>query len=127
MKPNHLVSTEAFSQPLGSRHAPRPKSRKRRRLSLALQGGGSFGAFTWGVLDRLLDVENLSLDVVSGASAGAVNAVLLASGLARGGNPEAQRVLQTFWERASDKAPKQQPGVAADLTSRVLSPYQFNP
>jgi NTE family protein len=106
---------------------PTPKPRQRRRLSLALQGGGSFGAFTWGVLDRLLDEEDLSLDVVSGASAGAVNAVLLASGLASGGRPEAQRVLAAFWESASDQAPKQQPGVAADLTTRVLSPYQVNP
>ena len=49
-----------------------------RRISLALQGGGSFGAFTWGFLDRLLEEENLTIDMVSGASAGAMNAVLLA-------------------------------------------------
>ena len=54
------------------------------RLSLALQGGGSFGAFTAGVLDRLLDEPDVDFDAVSGASAGAVNAVLLASGLIEG-------------------------------------------
>src|SRR4051812_44683757 len=62
--------------------APQPGST--RRLSLALQGGGAFGAFTWGVLDRLLEEDDLALDAVSGASAGATNAVLLASGLAKG-------------------------------------------
>jgi NTE family protein len=103
------------------------EARPRRLLSLALQGGGSFGAFTWGVLDRLLDDEKLSLDVVSGASAGAVNAVLLASGMAAGGRPHAQRALHAFWEAASESGPKQQPGIAADVASRVLSPYQFNP
>src|SRR5689334_17406791 len=51
---------------------------RQRRLSLALQGGGSFGAFTWGVLDRLLETDALALDTISGASAGAVNAVILA-------------------------------------------------
>ena len=63
---------------------------KRRRLSLALQGGGAFGAFTWGVLDRLLEADEIDFDAVSGASAGAINAVLLASGLARGGRDEAR-------------------------------------
>src|SRR4051812_20113907 len=65
-----------------------PNRKQRKRLSLALQGGGAFGAFTWGVLDRLLE-EDIDLDAVSGASAGAINAVLLASGLARGGRSEA--------------------------------------
>jgi len=68
--------------------APQPGDK--RRLSLALQGGGAFGAFTWGVLDRLLEENDLELDAVSGASAGAINAVLLASGLAKGGPDEAR-------------------------------------
>ena len=64
--------------------AAEPRSNKR-RLSLALQGGGAFGAFTWGVLDRLLEEEHdLELDAVSGASAGAINAVLLALGVGHG-------------------------------------------
>jgi NTE family protein len=55
-----------------------------RRLSLALQGGGSLGAFAWGVLDRLLEEEDLTFDALSGASAGAVNAVIVAAGLLAG-------------------------------------------
>jgi NTE family protein len=105
---------------------PKPRSNKR-RLSLALQGGGSFGAFTWGVLDRLLDEDDLVLDAVSGASAGAVNAVLLASGLSEGGRAGAQQSLERFWKRASDAAPKAQSGPALAMATSVLSPYQFNP
>ncbi|MGB6655741.1 MAG: patatin-like phospholipase family protein, partial [Methylovirgula sp.] len=60
------------------------------RLSLALQGGGSFGAFTWGVLDRPLEDSDIDFDTVSGTSAGAINAALLAAGLAEGG-PRAAR------------------------------------
>jgi NTE family protein len=98
-----------------------------RWLSLALQGGGSFGAFTWGVLDRLLEEDDIRLDAVSGASAGAVNAVLLASGLADGGRTEAQKRLERFWRRVSEAAPKAKAGVAVDVATRVFSPYQFNP
>ena len=107
---------------------PATKSKsKKMRLSLALQGGGSFGAFTWGVLDRLLDEGHISLDAVSGASAGAVNAVLLASGLADGGRADAQNRLERFWKRASEAAPRVQSGVSVAIATRVLSPYQFNP
>ena len=79
--------------------ADRPK---RPLLSLALQGGGSFGAFTWGVLDRLLREETFAFDMVSGASAGAINAVVLANGLAGGGPREAREQLDRFWRRVSD-------------------------
>lgn len=99
----------------------------KRRLALALQGGGSFGAFTWGVLDRLLDDEHIALDAVSGASAGAVNAMLLASGLAEGGRAKAQERLQRFWKHASEAAPRAKGGVAIDMATRMVSPYQFNP
>jgi NTE family protein len=75
-----------------------------RRLSLALQGGGSFGAFTWGVLDRLLEEPNCGLDSISGASAGTVNAVLLASGLVEGGREGARARLRRFWRRMTDEA-----------------------
>jgi NTE family protein len=105
---------------------PRRKSAKR-RLSLALQGGGSFGAFTWGVLDRLLEEEDLAFDAVSGASAGALNAIVLASGLKRGGNAEARRSLNRFWEAVSEAPPKTSAGMAVDLATRFVSPYQFNP
>jgi NTE family protein len=75
-----------------------------RKLSLALQGGGSFAAFTWGVLDRLLDERDCDLDAISGASAGAVNAVLLACGLVEGGRHGAQSRLRQFWTRMTNDA-----------------------
>ncbi|WP_262271534.1 patatin-like phospholipase family protein [Microvirga yunnanensis] len=105
----------------------RRTSAKKRRISLALQGGGSFGAFTWGVLDRLLEEETISFDAVSGASAGAVNATLLASGLAQGGPSAARAALERFWKRASEAAPRVHAGFAAEVAVRHLSPYQFNP
>ncbi len=71
-------------------------------LALALQGGGSFGAFTWGVLDRLLAEPSVPLAAISGASAGAVNGVLLADGLLAGGREEARRRLARFWHLLSD-------------------------
>src|SRR5262245_32094114 len=70
-------------------------------INLALQGGGAHGAFTWGVLDELLSDGRIAIDSVSGASAGAVNAVMLADGLARGGPEEARRRLADFWRAAS--------------------------
>jgi len=117
---------QVHPSPTISARIVKPKKNKR-RLSLALQGGGSFGAFTWGVLDRLLDEDDLVLDAVSGASAGAVNAVLLASGLSEGGRTGAQQKLEHFWKRASDTAPRAQSGPALAIATSVLSPYQFNP
>jgi NTE family protein len=75
-----------------------------RKLSLALQGGGSFAAYTWGVLERLLEEPGCEFDVVSGASAGAVNAALLASGLIEGGREGAHALLRKFWTRISTEA-----------------------
>ncbi|HLH12800.1 MAG TPA: patatin-like phospholipase family protein [Methylovirgula sp.] len=108
-----------------------------RRLSLALQGGGSFGAFTWGVLDRLLEEQNVAVDTVSGTSAGAINAVLLAAGLAEGGAQAARAKLARFWERLSRTAAFGPFGGAAGFApgasgtfsfwTRLLSPYQYNP
>ena len=70
-------------------------------ITLALQGGGSLGAFTWGVLDRLLDRPELRIQAVSGASAGAMSAAMLAQGLATGGPAEAKRLLEDFWCRVA--------------------------
>jgi NTE family protein len=78
---------------------PAPPPWPPRRLSLALQGGGSFSAFTWGVLDRLLDDDECDFDAISGASAGAINAVLLACGLVQGGREGARALLMQFWTR----------------------------
>jgi NTE family protein len=103
------------------------------RLSLALQGGGSFGAFTAGVLDRLLDEPDVDFDAVSGASAGAVNAVLLASGLIEG-RAAAKARLERFWKRMSQSTAFLPKASLVSLMSASpflhllsLSPYQFNP
>src|SRR2546422_2083829 len=66
-------------------------------IDLALQGGGAHGAFTWGVLDRLLEERRLSFDAISGTSAGAINAVLLAAGLIEDGPAGALEKLARFW------------------------------
>lgn len=78
---------------------------QRRRIDLALQGGGSHGAFTWGVLDRLLEEEWLEIAGVSGTSAGAMNAVALAAGLMEGGRVGAQAALRRFWEKVAEASP----------------------
>jgi NTE family protein len=112
------------------RSFPKPARATTRRLSLALQGGGALGAFTWGVLDRLLQEEHISFDAVSGASAGAMNAVLLASGLAQGGPAAARASLERFWRKVSDAGrPSRLASSNAALNAMAprLSPYQFNP
>jgi NTE family protein len=81
-----------------------PQSWPPRKLSLALQGGGSFGAFTWGVLERLLEQPDCDFDAISGASVGAVNAVLLACGLVEGGREGARKLLARFWNRVTTEA-----------------------
>src|SRR5919198_279760 len=78
---------------------------KARVLNLALQGGGSYGAFTWGVLDRLLEDERIELDGLSGASAGAMNAAVLAYGFTTGGRLGARQALRRFWESVAASAP----------------------
>jgi NTE family protein len=118
----------------------------RKKINLALQGGGAHGAFTWGVLDHILDDERLAIEGISGASAGAVNAVMLADGLARGGPAEAKTRLADFWRAASlggDLPALQRAAVERlfsflplegspaaawfDALSRYLSPYDLNP
>ena len=79
--------------------APKPSNRK--KINLGLQGGGAHGAFTWGVLDYLLEDERIDIEGISGTSAGAMNAVMLADGLARGGPEEARKRLAEFWRAAS--------------------------
>ncbi|MGE5546082.1 MAG: patatin-like phospholipase family protein [Solirubrobacterales bacterium] len=73
-------------------------------ITLALQGGGTHGAFTWGVLDRLLEEERLGIEGISATSAGAVNGALLVSGMARGGRAEARELLRRFWWHLADSS-----------------------
>jgi NTE family protein len=76
-----------------------PKAEK--SVSLALQGGGAHGAFTWGVLDALLEDGRLAIEAITGASAGSVNAVVLAEGWLEGGADGAREQLSRFWQRVS--------------------------
>src|SRR5258708_38966456 len=77
---------------------------RKRRINLALQGGGAHGAFTWGVLDRLLEDERIAIEGISGTSAGALNAAILAQGFVRGGSAGARQALDAFRRRISDGA-----------------------
>src|SRR5260370_26117257 len=83
---------------------PPPTPAATRRINVALQGGGSHGAFSWGVLDRLLEDGRIDIDGISGTSAGAMNATVLAYGLASGGHEEARRLLEVFWRRIAERA-----------------------
>ncbi len=124
----------------------RKKSSPVKTISLALQGGGAHGAYSWGVLDRLLADDRLRIEGISGTSAGAMNAVVLAHGMVKGGSTGARDALKCFWDSIADM-----PGFGAftnplvekyvlhwqldqlpqyqffDQLSRSLSPYQLNP
>ncbi len=114
-------------------------------VALALQGGGSHGAFTWGVLDRLLEEERLAVESLSGASAGAINAAVLASGYLAGGRTGAKDALAELW-RSVGEVGRLSPlgsnplahllggefgawltGSSMRALSRLASPYQLNP
>ena len=73
-------------------------------VDLALQGGGSHGAFTWGVLDRLLEEPWLKIEAISGTSAGAMNAAVLVSGFMQGGAEGARSALDAYWRRVAEAA-----------------------
>ncbi|HEU5046892.1 MAG TPA: patatin-like phospholipase family protein [Rickettsiales bacterium] len=115
-------------------------------INLALQGGGAHGAYTWGVLDRLLEDKRLVIDGISGTSAGAMNAAVLADGYAENGREGAREALDTFWYNVSElgklspiqHAPFQKlfklwnmdwsPSfMFFDVLTRIFSPYQTNP
>ena len=124
----------------------RSPAAKTKRINLALQGGGAHGAFTWGVLDRLLEDERIELEGISGTSAGAMNAAVLTDGYEKGGAAGARRALDAFWERISefsafnpvrsnpfdkwfgnwnlDKSPA---AMWWDMVGRMFSPYDLNP
>jgi NTE family protein len=117
-----------------------------KRVNLALQGGGSHGAFTWGVLDALLDDGRLEIEALSGTSAGAINAAILLQGWAKGGRDGARQELSRFWHELGTLAVASpihrtpldrlqgnwnlddSPGALwADLIQRSLTPWQRNP
>jgi NTE family protein len=125
-------------------HWPRGPGTK--RINLALQGGGAHGAFAWGVLDRLLEDGRIEIEAISGTSAGAMNAVVAAEGLMKGGPEHARMRLEEFWRRISVEALSSpvrrsfldmlftrwsldhNPALTFfDMVTRVVSPYQFNP
>ena len=132
--------------PRTSSPAPTTSDRPPISVDLALQGGGAHGAFTWGVLDRLLQEPWLRIDGISGTSAGAMNAAVLADGHAAGGAEGARAALEAFWRRVSGAAQfsplRRTPldvllgrwtldyspaFIAMDLASRLFSPYDLNP
>jgi NTE family protein len=115
-------------------------------VDLALQGGGAHGAFTWGVIDRLLEEPWLGVEAVSGTSAGAMNAAVMADGFIAGGAQGAKDALAAFWRRVSDAAAwsplRRSPidvmlgkwsldtspaFITLDIMSRLFSPYDLNP
>ena len=131
-----------WSKAFGKRKHQAPRRRGPKSVNLALQGGGAHGAFTWGVLDRLLEEPWLGIDGISGTSAGAMNAAVLAHGMAVGGREAARATLEDFWRRVSRAAllsPFQRTPVdrmtgtwsldhsptfiAMDLMARLISPY----
>lgn len=129
-----------------ARPAPAPQRDGQFLIDLALQGGGSHGAFTWGVLDRLLEEPRLRIGGILGTSAGAMNAAVLADGYAEGGANGARAALDRFWREVSraallsplrrrpldvlmgrwtlDSSPA---FLALDLAARLFSPYDANP
>jgi len=105
---------------------------KRRPISLALQGGGAHGAYTWGVLDRLSEHETLDITAISATSAGAMNAVAYAAGLSKGGPEGARRELESLWRRISEASAALgafgPAGFAfATALQSIASPYDLNP
>ena len=103
-----------------------------RPISLALQGGGAHGAYTWGVLDRLTREESLQIEAISATSAGALNAVAFAAGRAKGGPEGARKELESLWRKVSDASSALgafgQAGLAmATALQSLASPYDLNP
>lgn len=115
-----------------------------KRVGIALQGGGAHGAFTWGVLDRLLEVDDLVADAMCGTSAGAVNAVTCAYGLHVGGPKKAKELLEQLWRKIALTGVFFKPGMFDKIygngdiynspgymffnnLTQFLSPYNFNP
>ncbi|HET9763599.1 MAG TPA: patatin-like phospholipase family protein, partial [Casimicrobiaceae bacterium] len=129
-KPRSVISAML---PFLQRLRPRPQP-ARTPIGLALQGGGSWGAYTWGVLDIMLASRRVTIAQLSGTSAGAINAAIVASALAKGSSLRAREALAAFWRRiAAPTLPLSEPVQEAWRESvgvwllGVVSPYQANP
>lgn len=145
MQDSNLCSDDLRGPTNGCAGPDGAEGSSRQRIAVALQGGGSHGAFTWGVLDRLLREEKLEIVGISGTSAGAMNAAILADGLRLSGAPAARTALDRYWEEVGHL-----PGFACfspaaaikaqawhldnnplflwtDMLMRMWSPYQTNP
>lgn len=122
------------------------KKMQKKKINLALQGGGSHGAFTWGVLDRLLEEDSVEIDAISATSAGAMNATILAEGYRENGREGARDKLKKFWQAVSQAGEKYSPlqkipfekffqtrvsdiylYTFFDTLTRIFSPYVLNP
>lgn len=136
MRKDHTAALPMTTTTRAKRKTPPRTASGKLPIDLALQGGGSHGAFTWGVLDRLLEEESLEISAISGTSAGAMNAVAMAAGLMDGGRAGARRVLREFWTRVAEISPfhklQSSPlgaafGPAQALMAPWLAPFkQFN-
>src|SRR5271170_1834970 len=98
------TSTKPSATPKSSSRAAKAPAPAVKTINLALQGGGAHGAFTWGVLDRLLEEPGLAFEGISATSAGAMNASVLAYGLTVGGREGARKALTSYWRRISHAA-----------------------
>ena len=141
-----MMDASVGSEPMATPCETPTRKVKTKLINLALRGGGAHGAFTWGVLDRLLEDDRIGFDGISATSAGAMNATVLASGMAAGGREGAKKALTEFWHRISHAALKSplQPTlfdrllgdhskaqsrgfVFSELLTRLFLPYEFNP
>ena len=128
------------------KQTPAKSNKAKKYINLALQGGGAHGAFTWGVLDRIMESDRIEIAAISGTSAGAMNAVVLADGIMAGGKEGAREALGKFWRAVHEAAVVSpfkrtpfemmtnnwnldySPGyLFSDIYSRLMSPYQSNP
>ena len=122
------------------------KPKQKKKINLALQGGGAHGAFTWGVLDKFLECDYFSIEGISATSAGSMNAVVFAQGMMEGGNEGARKLLHQFWKAMSDYGSLFNPSIPLPIDillqpylkaplsftifssmMNMVSPYQFNP
>ena len=141
------MDASVASEPVASADEAPTSRGETKLINLALQGGGAHGAFTWGVLDRLLEEDHIGFDGISATSAGAMNATVFASGMAAGGREGAKKALAKFWHRISQAAltsplqptlldrlarrsleRRNRAGfVFSELMTRLFLPYEFNP